>query len=200
MPEIKWNRNCVEVVSDFHIRNQDLGISPFVVWAASTAEGLMYLADMDSLVTQLLNDNLLNHSSIVVDESHARWAAGSAVTAVDLCAAALGKQYCGNTGNHELDMRKFDQSIAKNTSRRNQLPTQFLHWVDKYTADQRYQEIQPARNHFTHKWLSRHIQPGRTAFRISTNHNFKSADDIVRDSANFAADGVQEFLDILETV
>jgi len=43
--------------------------------------------------------------------AHVRWAAGSAITALDLCAAALGRLYCGITDD-QLDL--FVESAREN--------------------------------------------------------------------------------------
>ena len=90
MPPIQWppaTRAAIELLGS---RNSDA--SSCVLWATSAVDGLAYLDDLDTARNggaRVAN----GHDALVVDVAHASWAAGTAMTALDLCAAAIGFLY-----------------------------------------------------------------------------------------------------------
>lgn len=88
--------------------NIDPDAGAFVSWAGSAVESLFYLTDLDAQIASKTEDSPLGHNWQVVDHAHARWAVGTAITALDLCAAALGRLLAGypTTSGHELDLRR----------------------------------------------------------------------------------------------
>jgi hypothetical protein len=90
MPPIQWppaTRAAIELLGS---RNSDA--SSCVLWATSAVDGLAYVNDLDTARNggaRVAND----HDALVIDVAHARWAAGTAMTALDLCAAAIGFLY-----------------------------------------------------------------------------------------------------------
>src|SRR5687767_8239887 len=66
-----------------------------LTWAMWAAEDVEYLDKVDQRAFGGPRRILYGHHPDVVDLAHVRWAAGSAVTAIDLCAAVLGRKYCG---------------------------------------------------------------------------------------------------------
>lgn len=96
-----WER-LVEVSRDFTARHGTT-LPDTLPWAVWTAQGSEYLEKLDA------NCDFNG----VVDIAHVRWATGNAITAVDLCAAAMGRQFCGHRGRNELDMRDFDPAVAR---------------------------------------------------------------------------------------
>ena len=59
-------------------------------YAVAAVESLFYLADLDSMLMTGARHLPEGHDALTVDVAHARWAAGTAVTALDLCGAAVG--------------------------------------------------------------------------------------------------------------
>src|ERR1700759_5504995 len=72
-------------------------------WAIWTADGSEYLEKYDAVCD----------FDGVVDIAHVRWATMNAITAIDLCAATLGRMFCGHTGLKELDLRAFDRRVNR---------------------------------------------------------------------------------------
>lgn len=102
-----WSKNPITVAQGYGARHGQNSVEPLFVWATWTAEGLFYLDDVDAV--QINYPNLVHgHNPDIVDIAHVRWATGTAITSLDLCAAALGRVYCNVTGPHEMDLRDFD--------------------------------------------------------------------------------------------
>ena len=149
--------------------------------------------------------------------AHGRWAVGSAITALDLCAAALGRQYCNWMGPNELDLRGFDISTASGRNRRKQistrrgtLPRSALAWVDGVFADQQYITVLYARHALTHSRLPRHFRISgggeyrrdRMDFKITiySNQIQIGVRDLVIQSRDLAGDHVDSFLRVFDTL
>ena len=101
-----WPSDPLAAAGRLHERLPNLGASHLVVTAAYTVEGLHYLAELDS---ELPPYWLAGHhpDGASVDLAHARWGVADAITAIDLCAAALGRIHCGYPKNdHEMDFRE----------------------------------------------------------------------------------------------
>jgi len=158
-------------------------------WAVWAAEGLDYLEKLDAGHPGDVPVPPTGFHPDLVDISHVRWATANAITAIDLCAATMGRLFCGSTGQWELSLRDFDpksnrrkrdrarcrtlsgvmkwvcRQPARNSppdakSLRASLPPKFLDWVKDTLADARYRELHRARNPFTHAWLRRHLSSG----------------------------------------
>jgi hypothetical protein len=153
----------MQVVQEFEARHGQTPLSNLVVWAAWAIESLQYLDHLDEIQGGYPAP-IHGHSADVIDIAHVRWATSTAITALDLCAGALGRFCCGWAKPRELDLRHFDpaktgmEKIAK--KQRAKLPSAALAWVDQVLTDTRYIDIQGARNPFTHSWLRRRLSRG----------------------------------------
>jgi hypothetical protein len=147
-------------------------------WAIFSVAAVHYAADLDDLTFTMSPPNLLGHQPDVVDIAHASWITGQAFTALDLCAAALGRLYLP-TRRGELSLSQI-RPWAPNAKRktvqkaREKLPKEALAWTRAVWIDPRYQELRAARHPFAHstvkRFLVRPIPPGhdgRTSFRLS---------------------------------
>jgi hypothetical protein len=161
-------------------------------WAVWAAEGSDYLEKLDALHSGsgAPFPPAGTHGDLV-DISHVRWATANAITAIDLCAATMGRLFCGITGPQELDLRYFDRKSNRRRrdpprwrrllaamklvrrqpassppldarSLRASLPREFLEWVKDTLGDPLYQELHRARNPLTHSWLTRIPHRGGT--------------------------------------
>lgn len=98
MAPYEWSRDPEAVARQLNAVNADAQAR--LTFAVECVNGLHYLADLDNhLVPRDAATAVLEHGWQVIDMAHVRWAAGSAITALDLCAAALGRRYCGITGD-----------------------------------------------------------------------------------------------------
>jgi hypothetical protein len=231
-----WKREPMDVVQRFEQRNPGADLGGRLLWSAWAVDALHYLADLDNSQSTY-PDRMDDHHPDVVDITHVRWATGTAVTALDLCAAALGAHYCANQDSNEFDLRRFQfpdrprykgplkwirgrtrgrlrhaldrrfpDPVSKLVhSRRQALPEPFLGWVDGVLEDVRYKRIQPARNQFTHAWLSRHLQRGggaghelRTGFRLKKTGEPVGSRELVEISRSLATERVELFFEILD--
>lgn len=133
------------------------GIDPhaaaFVSWAGSAVDSLYYLADLDAQVASETEDQPLGHGWQVVDHAHARWAVGTAITALDLCGAALGRLLAGypKGGGHEMDLGPAQTTPAITTH-----PAAGP-WIATVVADASYQLVLSARHALTHRRMTQTI-------------------------------------------
>jgi hypothetical protein len=89
MPLLEWPKAPIEIVQAFEARRPGRGdVGVLILWAAWTVEWLHYLDDLDSLHHRG-HSPIKSHLPEIVNVAHVRWATGSAITALDLCAAAL---------------------------------------------------------------------------------------------------------------
>ena len=133
------------------------GIDPdagaFLSWAGSAVDSLYYLANLDTQVAGETEDEPLGHNWEVVDHAHARWAVGTAITAVDLCGAALGRLLAGypKGGGHEMDLGGAHTTVTITAH-----PTAGP-WVAGVVADANYQLVLNARHALTHRRMTKTV-------------------------------------------
>jgi hypothetical protein len=106
-------------------------------WAVWAAEGSDYLAKLDA--THLGSSAYVlptNTHPDLVDISHVRWATGNAITAIDLCAATMGRLFCGITAPPELSLRDFDRKSNRRKRDRARCRTLsgLVKWVRRQPA------------------------------------------------------------------
>lgn len=208
MPAMSWAKNPVSVAQAYEARHGQTPLSPLFMWAVWAVDGLHYLDDVDASQANYPNSVGAHHPDII-DIAHVRWATGTAITALDLCAAALGRICCGWNKKNELDLRDFDPQAKPRvaTTFRSALPASMLTWVDSVLADARYKNIQGARNPLTHASMSRHLSRGgngghqsRTRFTILKTNSQFGARNLVTDSKDLASDHVNAFLQVVDTL
>jgi hypothetical protein len=205
MPVFKWPREPIKIIQAFEGRRQGRGeTGALIMWAAWTVEGLHYLDDLDTLHHKGSQSDK-THQPDVVNIAHVRWATGSAITALDLCAAALGREFCGLAGQRELDLRGFDPLLAGKDIplRRAALSANSIAWVDSVLADARYKDVQGARNPLTHSRLKRRMYidgPSHTEFFITATRNTLNTRNLVCRARDLATERVTEFLAVTESI
>jgi hypothetical protein len=209
MANMSWTKSPDSVAQGYDARHgQNLSSSLFR-WATFVVEELYYLDDLDSDWNNYLN-HAGSHNPDIIDMAHGRWATGSAITALDLCAAALGRQYCNWTGRNEFDLRDFDQQTTQTLTRRGTLPPSALAWVDGVLADPRYQIVLNIRHSLTHSRLPRHLRislggepkKDRMDFKITINGNQIQIGvrDLVLQSKDLAGQHVDRFLRVFDVL
>jgi hypothetical protein len=137
--------------------------SACLMWASEAVEGLYYLQDIED---DLPSDALLDggHRATTVHITHARWAAGTAMTALDLCAASIGFLHLpAPTGGRFYDLGRLAAEQKKPLHKRQfdltTLPNA-LNWINSVTADQDYTLVQEVRDLLTHRNAARHFRIG----------------------------------------
>lgn len=202
MSVLIWSKQPMEIIQAFEARRNGRGpVGALVLWAVWGVESLHYLDDLDQEHQNSLHNSLPHHHN-VKDISHIRWATGTSISSLDLCAAALGREYCVWNKTQEPDLRDFDpkSNSTKISKHRTMLPLSALGWVDDVFSDSRYLEIHHARNFLTHSRLNRHLfLPNKpTEFHISTIGKDFTARDLVILSKDLATDQVNAFLKVLD--
>jgi hypothetical protein len=134
-------------------------VSARISFAVECVDGLHYLCDIDEQLVPLdAATDVLGHNWQVVDMAHVRWAAGSAITALDLCTAALGRLYCGISGD---DARDLDLEGIKRREHRDALRAAQgdpAAWAARVRGDYRYSQLLDLRHQLTHRVRPRHYK------------------------------------------
>jgi hypothetical protein len=211
-PHLWLPLNPQTVDQEFNKRHPATPLPQSFSWAVWAAEGSDYLDKLDATHPGSSYQHIppTGAHPDLIDIAHVRWATGNALTAIDLCAATIGRLFCGVAGQRELSLRDFDPGNASHqaavTANRAALapPSQdFLIWVDDALADQLYQELHDARNPFTHSWLQRKLFRGgpapanRTEFEVVGTGYGMNARKMVEDSASLAIGRVKAFIEVV---
>ena len=164
MSAFKWAKNPADVMNVYERRNTSATVgevTALIQWSAWGVESLHYLADLHKHLFSKSSKQVLGHSIYVVEIAHVRWATGTALTSIDLAAAALGRAFCRQKGEFELSIRHFSingLNKAKNEKakrRIGQLPPSLQTWVNSVQKDHGHELILKTRNALTHAKLSR---------------------------------------------
>ncbi len=210
MPPFTWIREPTGVIQAFETQHKNALAGALFAWAASAVESLHYLDDID----RTYDDShavIGAHRPDVVDVAHARWATGTCITALDLCAAGLGRSFCKHVGPRELDLTCFDSShshkwkLERILGWREQLPPLALQWVDGVCADAGYNKVKEARNWLVHSRLLRHyaIVPGGPPQRLKLGLETTGQMEVrhlVEVARDVATRHIVAFLDLLPRV
>lgn len=205
MPPYDWQVEPIELIRGFEIQLQNPVAGALIAWAVWAVDCLHYLDDLDREY-DVAHLSIGDHRPDVIDVANARWATSTCITALYLCAAALGRAFCNNTGGREYDLAYFDP--AKKTSRlpqvrarREQLPMELQKWLDEVLTDPDYELIKIARDSLTHSRLTRHFYlgaadpPQRLDLKMSIGK--MPVRQIIERSRNLATDHVSRFLQSL---
>jgi hypothetical protein len=132
----------------------------FFISAIWTVDSLHYLADLDAAIPARPAALVGGHDAMVVDIAHARWATGSAITALDLCAGALARRCHLPQRPYEYDLRDLGSSgsgpIRSGRSFSHLTPAA-QRWVSDVEADADYSRILHLRYPLVHAHLRRHV-------------------------------------------
>jgi len=152
MPPLNWRVDPTDLIQSFEARHQNPASGALFFWAVSSVESLHYLNDIDRTY-DTFHATIGDHNPDVVDAAHARWATATSITALDLCAAGLGRAFCQQQGTYELGLPGF----APGSDLRKQLPSLARKWVDAVRADPQYKIIKQSRDYLTHSRIPRHF-------------------------------------------
>jgi len=148
VPALQWMKSPMTIVQGYKDRHPEAPIGPPAMWAAWAVEALHYLDDLDQVQTHYPTP-VQGHHPDIIDIAHVRWVTGTAITALDLCAAALGRLYCGWTEAHEFDLRSFEprKSKPKGLHRRIRrlVLAPFRKAFDRHFPDKKKREIDQRR-------------------------------------------------------
>jgi hypothetical protein len=202
MPAYSWPNDPTQVISEFESRHQNPEAGALLLFAVWAVDSLYYLSDMD----QALDPSQAmvgGHSADVVDVAHARWAVTTCITALDLCAAGLGRALCGHRKKAELSLGDFDlerdleRKQQRATRLRSNLTPQAQRWIDGVLADPRYREIKAARNALTHARVARHFSMPRQRIRLEVDDHQLDVPTMIDSAKRVGSEHVSALLAIL---
>ena len=202
MPRYTWAADPNKIISGFETRHAQPDSGALLAWAVLSVESLHYLADIDRDY-EVSHQVVGGHSRDIADVAHARWATGTCITSFDLCAAALGRTFCGHKSSRELALPDFDTSKASKKAPKllAALPRPGRDWMRDLLSDARYKEIKTARDWLTHSRVRRHftIAPGGPPqrLRIDLANTRLSIREVVEHARDLATETVAKLLVVL---
>jgi hypothetical protein len=148
---------------------------------------------------------LTSSASQGLDLIHVRWATATAITALDLCAAALGHLHepAGEAARRQRRGQRRDLSLRHFNQRRLRwLPEAAQAWVREVAADPRYVMVLHTRHPFTHSRVARKMQEHglprtvRDSFEIKIGNKTTTvgARDLIEQATDLATAHVERFL------
>jgi hypothetical protein len=200
MPPLKWTtEDRLEPIRSFEARHGAPDAGALIVWAAWTVDSLNYLDEIDREYES--NPPIEGQWRDTIDVAHARWATATSITALDLCAAGLGRVFCQpQVGPYELDLADFDpdpsanqRTRARRAGRRDQLPLSARNWIVAAFDDPRYTTIKEVRNSLTHARMTRHLGLHRR-LQLGFQTTQIGVRELVETARDYATDHVSSFL------
>jgi len=205
MPPFTWANDPIKAIQAFEGKHASLQAGALFVWAVAATESLHYLDDLDK--TYGTSHTVVgSHRPDVVDVAHARWATSTCITALDLCAAGLGRAFCKHGGQREPDLGWFDSArqLKRIVVWRAHLPASILQWVDGVLGDADYKKIKEARDWLVHSRLNRHfaITPGGPPHRLKLELQSVQLEipQLVEVARDVATNHISSFIVILPNV
>ncbi|GIF51125.1 hypothetical protein Afe04nite_56640 [Asanoa ferruginea] len=150
MPPYAWPLDLEESARALGAKTQIAGT--YAIWAIWSVDGLAYLDDLDDDVFRGATRSIGAHHVDTVDITHARWAVGTAMTAVDLAAASIGALHLPHRPDRAYDVGELGR--PKNQS---QLCSGCAAWLSDVVDDPDFATLTALRHPFTHRSLPRHI-------------------------------------------
>jgi hypothetical protein len=175
-------------------------------WAVWAADGMHYLLELDDRAFGSGEPDLMGHARESVDLAHVRWASASAITALDLCAATLGRLRCPTWPGNECSLRDFDKGGPNRKAAKDllaRLQDVERDWVMSVLRDQDYRTALRARNPMTHGRLRRVVygstkrfppHEGRTGFPVGPGGDIIDSRPLIELCAALATRHLESFL------
>ena len=156
MPIFTWPVDIGLTTKEFEQRYSNPVAGKLLRVATSCVDELHYLDEIDRAF-DCTRQPPESHQRGVVDFAHARWATGTCITAVDLCAAALGRAVGGYADRNELGLGDFAKPTKRGSTCLGRMPAPALDWVKAAIGDPQYAKLINARHALTHSWLPAHF-------------------------------------------
>jgi hypothetical protein len=166
MPRVSWPIDGGPLVQGFEAKHRKPNAGALFMWAIWSVESLHYLDDLDKEYDSS-RGTIAGHPGAIIDVAHCRWATGTCITALDLCAAGLGNAFCNHPGPPELSVADFGPRARDGKMLRSRLPLVALQWIDAVRSDRDYERVKDARHWLTHSRVPRHFKLGTGGGRPS---------------------------------
>lgn len=203
MSRFNWPSDREAVVAHFQDRHPSNEGHALLNHAFYAVDALHYLAYVDASFETTRNAG--DHDSDVVDVAHARWAASTAITALDLVAAAFGRCLGNHRRTKELDFGSFTTSKPSTNLQAvlDRIPLQAKKWISNVQKDSDFHAVSEARDALIHRRLPRTLYmsfvPGIVAPRLELNIGGSNipAGELVMRCRDFTTRHLVELLKIL---
>lgn len=127
---------------------------PYFGWALDALEGLDWLVEIDDRAFEGDRANLSGRDPRVVDLAHIRWAASSAKTALDLCAAELAYRL-GELDFWSDKVPTLDQVARRLKDKDAPISKSASKWLEGVMDDPDFVTLAHVRHALTHRFLVR---------------------------------------------
>jgi len=201
MPPVHWPVDPVTVVNDFATKRNLVNHGALILHGVWAVDSLHYLAEIDSQ-DDLSEDTINGYPPDRVDVAHIRWATATCITALDLCAAGLGRILCGHIDRKELCVTDFSGKAnrSENGALRPMLPVSVLNWLDDIMSDGDYKAVKATRNALTHGLIRRHFMLPRRRLDIQVGSIRFDVPALLAISRDTAEKHIGKLLDILPKI
>jgi hypothetical protein len=147
---------------------------PYYGWAVDAVEGLNWLVDLDDWAFRGLRENLSGRDPKVIDVVHVRWAASTAVTALDLCGVELAVR-CGALDFWTKKAPVLDRVEAVVTKSGEVLPQWAREWLETVFRDPGYETLKRTRDPLIHRFL---VRSALLWTAVPTGHQWRTEFDV----------------------
>lgn len=167
-------------------RNEEAGRC--LRWAIQATQSLAYLSDLHASLpsTRQLPGG---HDLLAVHVAHARWAATTATTAVDLCSAVLGLLYLPTRrSGRYYDFRELSAKV-----RDTHVHCGAREWLGEAVESDDFRVVDGLRDPLAHRTLGRHYAvkfTARSPIPSATDHLVQTSFEVDGNDAPIAADQV----------
>lgn len=129
-----------------------------LLWASWTVDSLHYLEELDRAVFDGRVEAASRYERDTLDLAHGRWTLASALTALDLCGAALARSKLAvGSDRREVSLGEIGPNDRRAEKRFHQLPDPAKEWVVRTLTDDDYRLLTALRHPMTHSSVGRSI-------------------------------------------
>ena len=190
MAPYEWSRDPIAAAHRLNPANP--AAQARLTFAVECVDGLHYLTDLDEhLIPIDTATPVLGHNWQVVDMAHVRWAADSAITALDLCAAVLGRLYCGITEDKRdlsVGSARAEHWKAEHWKALTVAPGEPSKWVAAVRGDDGYKLLLELRHELTHRVRPRSYSVRTADASLTSDHVGPWSPEAARAHAEAAAE------------
>jgi hypothetical protein len=198
MPPHKWKIQPDQELWDVTNAWGDPEASALLAWATWTVDSLHYLVEIDDEFAA--HERKRGFDPHTIDIAHVRWATSTAITALDLCVAAVARlNGLRERKQGEMDLGDFNPKRAGGGGRAARkrlcaLPEPAREWIEKIVADPDFELVSKLRDPLVHHRVRRQMAMPRWRTRFSIKDTSVDVPAIIQTATRLATAHVEEFL------
>ena len=201
MSVYSWTKDPVQAAIEYERRSSTPGqraeAGALIMWAAWTVDSLYYLEEIVEADRDGPNF-FAPHNPATKAVAHLRWAAGSSITAIDLCAAVAARELGLRASGNEFDARKLESKridLPANTV--SGWPNEIRNWLVGLIGDPDYPIVLGSRHPLTHRRLIRHFTTADRSIRVDIGRARYTTDELILRARKLATRQVESFLGVV---